>query len=465
MKMIDLTRTRMSGLVAAFLTLFLTMTMVDITIVPSCLAQSSQESKRLVWKKPKVARKAGSSFREKQTPAKKTPAKHRSSPAAEWPSQPKAALIAVDEPPRQTKLDASPSDEPPSRLQRDSGLSGVDRILQAYNQSKTAHGEVDFTSIIELSEQGLNAKVSDETEQYGNRLVSWAYNRRGEILAEAGREGQAVIDFEAAVRYDKTRWRAFHNRGVSHALAGRHSEAIADFNRTIQINPTYANAYFNRAEVKYELGDFASAVQDYNRAIYLAPNDSAAHNSRGHTYYQLGKFRHAAHDFTEAIKLDPQNAAAYVNRGEMYADLGYYARAIHDYQKAIEIEPELGSAYQGLAWLLATCPDSRFRNPKGALAAANRAIELDGEVSHYHLDTLAAAYASGGDFDEAQTILAQAIDQATQDEQATQETIDQYRVRLSLYEQGKPFVSRPRPIPPSTSKKQRARRVRPQPRI
>ncbi len=90
------------------------------------------------------------------------------------------------------------------------------------------------------------------------------------------------------------------------------------------------------------------------------------------------------------------------------------------------------------------------------MAAARLALELDGAATHQHLDTLAAAYASGGDFDSASAVLAQAI------EEAPQGTTDQYRVRLALYEQGQPYLSQPRSIP-SADGEQATYGARPQP--
>ncbi len=50
---------------------------------------------------------------------------------------------------------------------------------------------------------------------------------------------------------------------------------------------------------------------------------------------------------------------------------------------------------------MATCPDEVFRNPDEALSAAEKAIELDGENDYRYLETLAAAEANAGHFDDA----------------------------------------------------------------
>jgi tetratricopeptide (TPR) repeat protein len=298
----------------------------------------------------------------------------------------------------------------------------------------------DYTQILEHCESAVVAGVSQETGDYAQRLMAWAYNRRGELHAAAGEDAAALADFEAAVRREPTRWRALHNRGVSHAMQGNYEQAIADFNRTIELNPTFANAYFNRGELRYETGEFALAVEDYDRSILLVRDDATAFNSRGHAHYRLGRFREAIRDFTEALRLDPKHAAALTNRGDVFAELGYYAEALRDYQRALGLEPASGRTHQSIAWLVATCPDPQFRDAELALSAAQKAIQLDGDNDHRYLATLAAAHAEAGHFDQAREALTQAIAKAPADETPV------YTERLALYGQERAFRVEPKEV-------------------
>lgn len=340
-----------------------------------------------------------------------------------------ANLPAASRQPPTANRQASPDPQP-----------GDARVAEAYLLTKEAPTRERLTKIIELCVEAMKAGVNEEVAAYARQLSSWAFNRRGELLAGQGKEKAALADFDKAVKINPDHWQAYHNRGVSYALAGRFADAIDDFNRTVELNPDYANVYFNRGEVRYELGQFESAIKNYDVAIELAPRDGAAHNSRGHAYYQLGEYRKAAADFTAAIKIDPSGALAYANRGNLYADLGYYKRALNDYQTAIERDPKLARAYQSAAWLLATCPDEKIRNPKTALAAARRAMELDPSGDHRYLDTLAAAQASAGHYDEAQKTIRRAL------EAAPVESAALYRGRLELYARGQSLRTKPREL-------------------
>jgi tetratricopeptide (TPR) repeat protein len=314
-------------------------------------------------------------------------------------------------------------------------------IFKAHSLSSTAKTISEYSEILQLCERGIHYGVGNETSDYTKRLMSWAYNRRGEMLAEQGHDTLALEDFEASIISDKSRWRAYHNRGVSLAMLGKHKEALLDFSHAIELNPKYANAYFNRAEVLYEMSDYEGAVRDYTRAIKVEPNDAAMYNSRGHTYYRLGKYREAAQDYTVGIRLDPNNPAPLVNRGDLYAELGYYERAVSDFQEAVRCEPTYGRAFLSSAWLMATCPDAQFRSINGALNAMTKAEKLLGHDDHRYLDTLAAVQANAGNFGEARKTSEKAA------EMAPDSLTEAYAERLAMYDRKLPFRSSPRAMP------------------
>ncbi|MBX7073362.1 MAG: tetratricopeptide repeat protein [Pirellulales bacterium] len=347
--------------------------------------------------------------------------------AATTAEQDAATPPAGDEAPAD---EAAPLDQPASEAEAPATPEA--RLQQAYELSKTAKTAAELTRMIELCDSALAANLEGQFARYGKQLISWAHNERGEVLAEQGRGEEALADFEKSLQYDSTRWKALHNRAISYALAGLYDQSLADFDATIKLKPNYANAYFNRGELLYDRGEYQQAVEDYSRAIRLAPRDSEAYNSRGHAWYKQGNFDRAVADYNRALQLEPENAAAYVNRGDTYADRGQYGQAASDYRAAIRINPNLGRAYQSTAWLMATCPDERFRHREHAVTAAKKALELDGENYRY-LDTLAAAYANAGDYATAAQTVTSAIQQAPPD------TAEVYQTRLGEYEANRPW--------------------------
>lgn len=320
-------------------------------------------------------------------------------------------------------------------------------IKQAYQITKSAASVEEFSAVIDLCQQAEAFEMSAANEKYVRELQAWAFNRRGQAFVEeaasvleagdsdraAQLDGKALADFEAAVKHDPTRWKAFHNRAVSYALAGKYEAALADFGKVVEMKPDYENAWFNRGEIHYELGSFEAAIDDYTQALVLEPGDFGAVTGRGHAHYQLKQFAAALEDYTAAIELAPETAAAHANRGDTHRSLKEWEKAAADYRRAIELDPNSARGYQGAGWLMATCPDERFRNVELGLQAALKAAELTAEQDYEILDTLAAAYASAERFDDAITSISKAMKLAPASESTA------LAQRLELYNAATPY--------------------------
>jgi tetratricopeptide (TPR) repeat protein len=321
-------------------------------------------------------------------------------------------------------------------------------IDQAYAKTEKAEAADDFAEIIRLCRQAQSQQPKPPLDRYLRSLLSWAHNRRGEVYADkaarlldAGETTQAresdekaLADFEKAVEYDATRFKPLHNRGVSKALIGKYEEAIADFTRVAEMNPEYSNAWFNLGEIRSEMGDFKKAAADYSKAIELDPQDAKAWVGRGVARLRLQLASEALQDLERALELAPDEADSLAQRGDAHQCLGNWERAAEDFRRANDLDKQSAAAYRGAAWLMATCPEERFRKPELAIQAATRAIELAGSSDYRLLDTLAAAYANAGKFEEAVQTVEKAI-HAVRDLQVA----DVLRRRLALYREKKPY--------------------------
>jgi tetratricopeptide (TPR) repeat protein len=264
-------------------------------------------------------------------------------------------------------------------------------------------------------------------------LAASARNRRGELLAEAGKEQDAVDEFEAAITLDDMCVVAIHNRAVARAMQRDFDGALDDFNRVIDLNPTLAIAYRNRGELLSASGKLDEAVSDYTRAIDALSDDAELYRARAHAYQTLGELDRALDDLNRSIQLDPTAAQGLAQRGNIMAERGDFAPALADFKHAIAIDPELADAHRCLTWLYATCPDERYRDSDAAMASADRVRELSALVDYLALEAIAAAYASAGQFDGAVQWQQQAINAAPETFAAAMQE------RLALYEQKQPY--------------------------
>ncbi len=310
-------------------------------------------------------------------------------------------------------------------------------LLQAHKISETAGTEADYTKMLRLCAGALRQGAGGEKGDFARQLSAWALNRRGQLRADENQPELAMADFNRALEYDPDHWRALHNRGVTHAQSGQFAEAFDDFNRVLEINPTFAKAYSNRATLYVQAGNMQAALDQYTKSIQLDSSLATAQIGRGRVCHRLGRLDEALEHLNAAVTIDPSDAQIICSRADLLADMGKYRQAMADYARAIDLNPEFAHAYRNGAWLLATCPDVELRDVRNALIGAQRALEFGYGQKHVALDTLAAAQANAGQYDEAIVSLQQAIDIAPP---AARQT---YEVRLQLYEQHQPFRTTP----------------------
>jgi tetratricopeptide (TPR) repeat protein len=147
------------------------------------------------------------------------------------------------------------------------------------------------------------------------------------------------------------------------------------------------------------LHDWDKSIADYSKAIELAPEAHVNWFHRGIAYRELGQWDKVAADYSELLKRYPDDFNALYWRGVAYANLKQPEKAIHDYSKVIERDPKNASALANLAWLLATCPEAKFRDVKKAVEFAKKAVEMAPKEGT-HRKTLGAAQYRAGDWKE-----------------------------------------------------------------
>jgi serine/threonine protein kinase len=156
--------------------------------------------------------------------------------------------------------------------------------------------------------------------------------------------------------------------------------------------------------------------------VYLA----STLNALGMVRTQAGKLREAEADYRKALALLepaqkapgiepilPAPARAHHGLGDVFTAAGQaqkaeqaYHRALECYQQATAAGPPYSAdSWQQLAWFLATCPDTRFRDPRRAVEAARKAVELalDGKAGDLAQceKTLGLAYYRAGEWQAA----------------------------------------------------------------
>ncbi len=216
--------------------------------------------------------------------------------------------------------------------------------------------------------------------------------------------------------------------------AGEDDKAIADLSHAIQINPQFDQAYFRRSFVYTIKGSYDLAMADLNQAIQINPQFTKAYYRRAYVGMIMGNDDQAIADLTKTIQINPSFSMAYLRRSYAYMLKGDYAQAIAELDQFIQKHPQGAAAYNRQAWLLATCPQARFRDGKKAVADATKACDIAGWKVSAQLDTLASACAESGDFINAVKWENEAIAN-----QRDQKIVEDEKSRRALYENYQPY--------------------------
>jgi superkiller protein 3 len=124
-------------------------------------------------------------------------------------------------------------------------------------------------------------------------------------------------------------------------------------------------------------------LEDAIAALRKAPKSAKAHTDLGAALRAQGKLDEAITAFRKAIDLDPKSTSAHNNLGYTLEAQGKLDEAIACYRKSIELNRKspwahnrLGYALGKKGWELANCPDPKLRDPKRAVEAGKKAVEL-----------------------------------------------------------------------------------------
>lgn len=157
-----------------------------------------------------------------------------------------------------------------------------------------------------------------------------------------------------------------------------------------------------QGEAAFKKGDPDLAISTFSHALRLDPKFGDAYRCRGYAYQGKGDTEKALEDYNLAITFNSNHLEdVYDNLGLIYELKKDDKNALSSYNQAIQLDPKKVHALISAAWILATDPDPALRDGKKAVEDATGACDLTQWKDLTMLDTLAAAYAEAGDFDNA----------------------------------------------------------------
>ncbi|MCG3125857.1 MAG: Beta-barrel assembly-enhancing protease [Phycisphaerae bacterium] len=250
-------------------------------------------------------------------------------------------------------------------------------------------------------------------------------------------------DLDAALEHNRQALRLDPNLPLAHVqiaeiLARRNDEpaARAELARAVELAPDGAPIRRQCGEVLLLLGKPDEALRELELSRRLAPNVPITRVRIADALRRLSRPADALPELNEALRLNPRVPGGWDALADTLIELRQFEQAIAALKRGVEALPEDSSLHNNLGWLLAVCPDDAFRDPAAALQHAQEARRIAGSTPQV-LDTLAAAQAAAGSFDDALSTLDEALRLAG--ESGDSALRERLAGRRALYAQRKPF--------------------------
>jgi len=230
------------------------------------------------------------------------------------------------------------------------------------------------------------------------------------LLTQVGQKDKAVEQYRAALEDNPGMTDARENLGALLASMGRYTEGVEALRQVAVEKPDSANVRFNLGLALLHSGDPEAARKVWKNALAIDPDHGPALTELGQLAVRRGDLNEAINLFRRALETDSTRAESYNNLGIALSMAGQLREAVRVFRDGLKKMPNHAGMYNKLAWILATANDDSLRDGPEALRMAERLCKETGFRHPAFLETLAAAQAEAGYFDQASETLRTAIE-------------------------------------------------------
>ena len=231
--------------------------------------------------------------------------------------------------------------------------------------------------------------------------------------------------------------RGHFSLGATYNLRGDVQRARACFERAIALDPGYARAHGNLGVLLVRQSEMERGEEHLRRALELSPAYVTAMINLGNLLARQQDLRGAVAQYRQAVQLEPYNLLARRNLAFALMKQGNCAEAVFQLREASRLNPHSVDARLKLAWVLATCPEGSVRDGREAVLLAEAALRQAGDEHCLVWDTLAAAYAELGRFEDACPTAARCLEIARG--QLSEDELLGLTERIAAYKKRRPF--------------------------
>jgi protein O-mannosyl-transferase len=270
------------------------------------------------------------------------------------------------------------------------------------------------------------------------RASATVWNNFGASLLATEKLEEAIDAFQNALKIDPSMGDAHENLARALVRSGRQQESLIHFRDAARLEPENASIHNIYAVMLGEAGRTDEAMQEFQIALRLAPGSAATHVNLANLLVKQHAWDEAMAHYAEALHLNPAFVEAHYYIASLLLNEGRTADAAAHCIAALQIKADYVPAMEGLAWIYATAGGkAASQHAAQAVRLAEQACRISGCKQSGELDTLAAAYANAGRFEEAVKTAEEAFSIAKA--AGEDDFADSIRARVDLYKKRSPF--------------------------
>jgi tetratricopeptide (TPR) repeat protein len=252
-----------------------------------------------------------------------------------------------------------------------------------------------FVSVIYKGPLSIDALLADKQHSEGTRRERWI---RAAPIPGSAIESESI---------EKTMARLDANLFYHHAV---HQESLrADdlaahyYREALRNEPDSVRSHHGIGNLYARAEQWPEALSHFETWIKLEPENPTARYAAALCHQRLNQVEQARRRLEETIELSSDHVPAHHALGAMDLSVKNPRGAIGHFRAVLKVAPQHASARNNLAWILATNSDDALRDGEQALELAGGLVDDDGEKTPLFLDTLSAAQAEVGRFEDALT--------------------------------------------------------------
>jgi Flp pilus assembly protein TadD len=317
-----------------------------------------------------------------------------------------------------------------------SSITLWDHALAVTEDNYLAHSNLGMALL-----EAKRAKAAREHFEKAVEIHPFALGEHNLALAwlEQGNRVEAILHFRAALKHEDDFSPAQYNLALLYdrlemlALADRH------YTLALRFNPEHPELLAKQKLVHIRQHAPQATARELGPLLEIHPQDAELNDAMGWALSLEGKKEEALAYYQRAVERAPAETKFRCDLALAFQELGREEAADSSYRQAVQSDPGWLAAANWSAWSLATDPSDALRDGARAVRLARQICQATAHRQADYLDTLAAACAEIGNFEEAQARGQQALKLASSQSDALANQVEQ---RLERYARHQPYRQR-----------------------